>query len=212
MMFLKFALDFMLFAGLINAAALAEGVRVGDIIQVRGHDGVIKEFPVVVPLIIGTINGVEFAHNGPVESYIAAGKKFDPTWVPEEELKKARRDLELEARNYLEQRDIVGIICRPSSQPWNNCNPADFGWVASDLYNPDRRIIVGPGCARIACNAACHVWICNDTNHDVNVGSMDIGRDYVMKVGRECGDSFGRGYGQVFDGNGFNVIVRGANC
>jgi hypothetical protein len=41
------------------------------------------------------------------QSYIAAGKKFDPTWVPEEELKKARRDLELEVRNYLEQRDIV---------------------------------------------------------------------------------------------------------
>jgi hypothetical protein len=50
MMLFKFTLDVMLFAGLIAAAALLEGVRVGDIIQVTGHDGVVKEFPVVVPL------------------------------------------------------------------------------------------------------------------------------------------------------------------
>ncbi|GAW12224.1 hypothetical protein ANO14919_015850 [Xylariales sp. No.14919] len=74
----------------------------------------------------------------------------------------------------------------------------------------------GPGnCSRVSCSYHSGIWFCNDNPHPVSVPCSTFG-DRAWDIIQKC-YSLGESpddlvHGQVFDTDGWNVIVAGADC
>ncbi|KAI0969932.1 hypothetical protein F4678DRAFT_462740 [Xylaria arbuscula] len=74
----------------------------------------------------------------------------------------------------------------------------------------------GPGnCGRVSCSYSSGIWFCNDNPHPMSVPCSTFA-DRAWDIVQKC-YSFGdfptdSVYGQVFDTDGWNVIVAGTDC
>ncbi|KAI0543070.1 hypothetical protein GGR58DRAFT_7818 [Xylaria digitata] len=74
----------------------------------------------------------------------------------------------------------------------------------------------GPGnCSRVSCSYHSGIWFCNDNPHPMSVPCSTFG-DRAWDIIQKC-YSFGdfpddSVHGQIFDTDGWNVIVAGAHC
>ncbi|MCJ1266942.1 hypothetical protein MMC22_006827 [Lobaria immixta] len=65
-------------------------------------------------------------------------------------------------------------------------------------------------CTRISCHRNIGITLCNDNLHDISPLCRDLA-EYAQTIVNEC-QSGTVVRGQVFDSNGFNVIVRAERC
>ncbi|RDL34425.1 uncharacterized protein BP5553_07553 [Venustampulla echinocandica] len=174
-------------------------------------------YPLVPFEYTGALGGHEVQLNGTVQDIFAQMKElhpdFDVDTLPDSSVGNNANDIALDSRDVASKHHY---FCWPvKGQTWERANTN----VIADGINYLRKMNIcnvgGQSCVRISCSYRGAIFLCND-NPDTIYPRCPYIASYASDISKNCLTSgpfnARQTCGQEFDTDGYNVIVRAADC